>query len=485
VADPASDTPREPRFSLQLAGGLILLVATLSVVSLVNLGRLAAIARHTEGAMADRVQALLLAERVRGAVDQLVSAARGNLLAQELGFAQRVRESQADVDRLLHQLAARLRSAERVSLVQQMREASSGYRTVLDAIFVRKARGAGAPEISAMFEQDLVPRQSQLSALLDELVRREEWRFEDEQRRRAEARSRALLGAMGTLAFGVLASSGLAAFLGRHLAQRYQRERAAVRQASDAMAAREELMTIVAHDLRSPLHAIGLRATMLLKGSVEDGARRQAEAISGIVSRTSQLLGSLLDAAMIDSGRLQLEKVRCEVGPLLDGVVGVHGGLAAAKRVELEVNVSQPDLTVSGDSRRIAQVLDNLVGNAIRFSPPEGRVHIAAEPEGAMVHFQVKDSGPGISAAQLPHVFERYWRAQRQTGTGIGLGLYIARNVVEAHGGTIWAENQEGAVFHFTLPAGPRAISEPAALPLRSPLQSSASPVLSSSASRS
>jgi signal transduction histidine kinase len=480
VAASAPAPPREANFSSQLAGGLILLVATLSVVSIVNLGRLSAIAGRTESAMADRVQELLLAERLRGAVDQSVSAARGYLLAEEPGFVRRMRESQGDVDRLLDVLAARNGSAERSSLVQQMREASSGYRTVLDAIFVRKAGGTGLREISARFEQDLVPRQRQLAVMLDELVRRKERRFEDEQRRRAQARSRALVGAVGTLAIGVLASSGLAVFLGRHLAQLYRRERAALRQAHHAMAAREELLAIVAHDLRSPLNAIGLRASMLLKGSVEDGARRQAEAIGGIVTRTSQLLGSLLDAAMIDSGKLPLEKVRCEVEPLLDGVVRVHDNLAAAKRVKLEPHVGQPDLAVCGDPRRIAQVLDNLVGNAIRFSPADGRVQMAVEAEGPLVHFRVKDSGPGISPEQLPHVFERYWRAQRQTGAGIGLGLYIARNVVEAHGGTIWAENQEGAVFHFTLPTSPPSVSDSAAVPL----QSVASSVLSSVASR-
>jgi signal transduction histidine kinase len=440
-------------FSTKLAGGLALLVGTLSVVATLNLGRVAAITRRGDVAAANRLEALLLAERLRNSVDQTVSASRGFLLSQNLGFGRRLRESQANVDQILAMFANRMKSPEGGGLVQQMREANSAYRTMLGTLLERKARGAEPAAVDGIFEQDLVPRQRHLAGMLDELVKREERRFQEGQQKRADERAHALLVAVGTLAFGVLASSVLAVVLGRHLTKLYRRERAAMQRAQHATAAREELLTIVAHDLRSPLNAIGLRASALLQTSPDDVVRREAEAIAAIVTRTSQLLGSLLDVALIDSDRLPLKKASFDVRTLLAEAVTVNSSLAAAKQIGLAVNVGPVDRILSGDHQRLGQVLHNLIENAIRFSPTGERVLISANAEGTVVHFTVKDSGPGVSPDHLPRIFERYWQAQRGSKAGVGLGLYIARGVVEAHGGRIWAENDGGAVFHFTLPA--------------------------------
>jgi signal transduction histidine kinase len=457
VLEPASKPVEESRFSGKLAAGFVLIVLTLSVATGVNLRRFATLSERVESSTAKRLEGLLLAERTRAAMDQSVAASRGYLLAGDADLFRRMRRAQSTVDEVLDQLAGRMRSTTGVGLIRQLREVNSSYKTVLSALVTRKTQGAGSQAVTDGFEQDLVPSQRQLDRLLDQLVEREERRFQAAQQGLVRERSSALRGAVVTLAIGVLLSCLLAVFLGRHLARLYRRERAAVGDARRATQSREELLAVVAHDLRSPLGAIGLRAAALAKASSEAGTRHQAESIAANVSRMKDLLSSLLDAARVDSGQLTLNKAPCDVQSLLAEVLAVHGELAEARQIELDSHVSRVPFSLYGDRPRILQVLHNLVSNAVRFSPSGGRVRIIAQRESAVIHFAVSDSGRGVPAEHLSHVFDRYWRSDSPGDSGIGLGLYIARNIVEAHGGRIWAENDGGAVFHFTLPASAAA----------------------------
>jgi signal transduction histidine kinase len=135
----------------------------------------------------------------------------------------------------------------------------------------------------------------------------------------------------------------------------------------------------------------------------------------------------------------------------------VFSALARPKSIRLEWRLEQPAWSVLADRGRALQVLSNLVGNAIKFTPEGGAVHIAARADGTAVRFAVRDSGPGITPEHLPHVFDRFWKADRAMTRGTGLGLFIAKGVGEAHGGRIWVESEpgRGAVFYFTLPIVP------------------------------
>ena len=130
--------------------------------------------------------------------------------------------------------------------------------------------------------------------------------------------------------------------------------------------------------------------------------------------------------------------------------------LAVAKSLRLLSELA-PGLAIRCDHDRVIQLFSNLIGNAIKFTPEGGVITVRAVPEGEVVRFSVVDTGPGISADELPHVFDRYYQAQRKNRDGIGLGLSIARGIVEAHGGRIWVEAEEGkgSTFSFTLPLGP------------------------------
>jgi PAS domain S-box-containing protein len=232
-----------------------------------------------------------------------------------------------------------------------------------------------------------------------------------------------------------------------------------VGEAQEALRAREDLLAIVSHDLRNPLGVVLASTSLLLKANLppdkQERARRQVEAIQRAGNRMNRLIRDLLDFASIQAGRLSVSMRPQEVAAMVNEVLEVMEPLAAAKSLRLVADVS-PDLAIRCDHDRVIQLFSNLVGNAIKFTPDGGSITVRAATEGDIVRFSVADTGPGIPADELPHVFDRYYQAQRKNRDGIGLGLSIARGIVEAHGGRIWVESEEGkgSTFSFTLPPG-------------------------------
>jgi signal transduction histidine kinase len=176
----------------------------------------------------------------------------------------------------------------------------------------------------------------------------------------------------------------------------------------------------------------------------------------------NRLIRDLLDFASIQGGRLSVNPRVQLAGDIVTEVLEALEPLAAPKGLRL-THETPAELRVSCDHDRVVQLFSNVVGNAIKFSPDGGTIVVSAAPDGKLVRFGVADGGPGIPADELPHVFDRYYQAQRKNRDGIGLGLAIARGIVEAHGGRIWVESPTvavpaaggpGSVFYFTLPAG-------------------------------
>jgi signal transduction histidine kinase/DNA-binding response OmpR family regulator len=241
-------------------------------------------------------------------------------------------------------------------------------------------------------------------------------------------------------------------------AQLLEAERVARERAEAASRTREDLMAVVSHDLRNPLSAIATAATLLRRNSDADPtgrATKQAELILRSADRMARLISDLLDIACIDAGRLSVELLPHGAASLLQEANELFQLLAAEKLLRLTVEAPDPSLSVIADRERVLQVLANLVGNALKFTPAGGNIRLRAQPDGGAVRFSIVDSGPGVSSEQLPHIFDRYWQAKRDGRLGIGLGLSIAKGIVEAHGGHIWAESApgEGSSFHFTLPS--------------------------------
>jgi signal transduction histidine kinase/DNA-binding response OmpR family regulator len=226
----------------------------------------------------------------------------------------------------------------------------------------------------------------------------------------------------------------------------------------DATRARDDLVAIVSHDLRNPVHTISMAASFLLEIAPANDrrvqARRQLEVIQRSATRANRLIQDLLDVAKIQAGGLAVDPVAVEVKNLVSEVMESATTLASAAQIKVTSDFTEPLPSVASDRERVLQVFTNLIGNAIKFTPKGGQITIRACHESGEVRFTVADSGPGIPREHLDHVFDRYWQAKSTAKLGTGLGLSIAKGIVEAHGGRIWAESPpgRGAEFNFTLP---------------------------------
>ncbi len=231
------------------------------------------------------------------------------------------------------------------------------------------------------------------------------------------------------------------------------------RQARSAVAARDEVMSIVSHDLGNPLSAIFVGTRLLIRrlDRLDDAADavRQVEDIRRAAAQMERLIDDLLEMHRIEAGRLEIQTEPREVGALMREACRAIQPLAEEKEITLRCESDGlGDLRALADEDRIMQVFSNLVGNAIKFTPEGGNVTVSARPDGDRVTLSVRDTGPGIAPEDLPYVFDRFWQARKGGRHGVGLGLSIARAIVEAHGGEIHVESREGAgsTFRFTLP---------------------------------
>lgn len=231
------------------------------------------------------------------------------------------------------------------------------------------------------------------------------------------------------------------------------------RVAGQAIQARDDVLGIVAHDLRNPLNAIVLQL-QLLKRIPEQTSRMQesAERIRKSVQRMNRLIQDLLDITRIEAGALSIELSPIPAAQLLTEAVESQQSLAASSSIELRLDVVKALPPVLGDRGRLLQVFENLIGNAVKFSPAGSYITLGAEERSRDVLFWVRDTGAGIPAEHLPHLFDRFWQARQADRLGVGLGLPIVRGVVSSHGGRIWVDSipGQGSTFYFTIPTAHR-----------------------------
>jgi PAS domain S-box-containing protein len=227
------------------------------------------------------------------------------------------------------------------------------------------------------------------------------------------------------------------------------------RDAQAAVQARDDMIAVVSHDLGNPLSAIRIGTTLMMRSAADDGARRHLEFIRQSAQQMETLVNDLLDVKRLESGNMALRTETVAIPDVMHNVLEVFRPIAEGRSVALESRCGPQLPDISGDRQRLIQVLSNLVGNALKFTEAGGRVIIDARETRDVVLFSVTDTGSGIEPAHLPHIFDRFWQARREGRKGLGLGLAIARGVVEAHGGHIWAESTpgEGSTFLFSIPA--------------------------------
>jgi PAS domain S-box-containing protein len=234
-----------------------------------------------------------------------------------------------------------------------------------------------------------------------------------------------------------------------------------LREMRDAVQARDEMLGLVTHDLRNPVNAVKMLAAAILRAHDEPAATRDealvaehAAVMLQAAQQMDRLIQDLLDVTRLEAGRLRLVPAAVAPDALVAGALETLAPLAVARGVTLRVEIPAGLPPVHADRDRIGQVVSNLVGNAIKYTAAGGSARLVAEADGAMVRFAVHDTGIGIAEDDLPFVFDRYWQSRRTNRSGAGLGLAIARGIVEAHGGTIRLRSRvgEGTAVEFTVP---------------------------------
>jgi two-component system phosphate regulon sensor histidine kinase PhoR len=222
---------------------------------------------------------------------------------------------------------------------------------------------------------------------------------------------------------------------------------------------RRDFVANVSHELRTPLTAIQGFSETLLAGALDDPQNRVRflEIILEHSKRLARLTDDLLMLSKMDADRLNLEISRLSVSQFVESCVETTQRPAAEKDLRVSVNLAQCLPDIAADRRRLAEILQNLLDNAIQYTPPGGQIMVSASADSDEVTFTVSDTGIGIPQADQPRIFERFYRVDvarsREVG-GTGLGLAIAKHLVEVHGGRIWMDSEvgQGSQFHFTVP---------------------------------
>jgi signal transduction histidine kinase len=229
----------------------------------------------------------------------------------------------------------------------------------------------------------------------------------------------------------------------------------------DAVANRDDFLGMVAHDLRNLLNLVILSLGLLRPAPGEPESAQvagTAQRIRRYVGRMNGLIGDLVDITSIGAGKLAMAPTSGDAGALVRDATDLFQPAAAEKGITLTLEAPTTPIRAHFDHGRLLQVFANLLANAVKFTPAEGKITVHLEVAGEELRFRVSDTGPGVPESMLEAIFERFWQVDGSDRRGQGLGLYISKSIVDAHGGRIWAEDTggRGGRFYFTLPVLPR-----------------------------
>jgi len=233
-----------------------------------------------------------------------------------------------------------------------------------------------------------------------------------------------------------------------------QRTRA-LSSANEALDVKDEFLAIVSHDLRNPLNAIALN-TQLLERLVSAGDPRLvriSRSLESSIVQMQRIISDLLDLAAIEAGKLSVQLQPGDARSAIEEAVEASRSVSAEKSIALDAGIGPDPLLASFDPGRIVQVLENLIHNALKFTPNRGRISVEGRSTDRVVEIRVRDTGPGLQPEEISVIFDRFRQVEKRGRRALGLGLYISRSIVESHGGRIWAESVpgEGSTFLFTL----------------------------------
>jgi signal transduction histidine kinase len=223
---------------------------------------------------------------------------------------------------------------------------------------------------------------------------------------------------------------------------------------------KDEFLSIVSHDLRSPLTSILLFSDMCLMKAFGEITERQKEGIE-IIKRSTEhltkLISNLLDLAKIEAGKVELHMIKGKVGDIIKESVNAMQFNAHEKKIDIKVNLPEEEPEINADWLKLFQVMNNLIGNAIKFTHEGGSVTISLKYDQNNAAISIADTGQGITKEDITHIFDKFKQVKTKSTRGekgTGLGLAIVKNLIELHGGKIWVESEvgKGSVFNFTIP---------------------------------
>jgi signal transduction histidine kinase len=388
-------------------------------------------------------------QRLRFQAEQVVATSRGFLLT---GDGETWERFEGAVARMRETLAS-IHDRHAPTEVGDVDRAGREYVDAADRAARERTTTDDPREVIPMLESSLFPARKRFEDSIETMLESEQTKYE-----RASQHARSFANRMQQLvlvstASGIVLSFALAFISIRKLRRHYEREQAATAAAQRSSDARDEVLAIVSHDLRSPLAAIEMGA-FLIEESVEDPVvRKQVAIVRNASDRMHRLIEQLLDKAAIEADAIDVRLERCDISELLTTVHELFAARARAAGIKLLVDV-ETRLMANVDREKIIQVLSNLIGNALKFTKAGGSITLAATAVKTGVCFEVSDSGEGISPDQLTHLFERHWQGRARGRGSLGLGLYIAKHLVEAHGGSIAVRSTTGvgSTFSFEVP---------------------------------
>lgn len=436
-----------------MAGGAaatLLLAAGMTL----TIGRLDAVASEQVMRLRAEEQQITLVERLRWSGEVVVSAGRGYLLTGDQALLDRLLAATDQFERQRVELTSGSSSPSSDVFEAEVARNAGRFIRVQRSLVSSRQRDEGGAALLRQFERELLPLQYDLEASLDRLVEHYESALEGIYATAASERGNLTARMYAFLILLGLTGMVVTWFFAGRVSRAYRAEQKARDLARAALASRDELMSIIAHDLRNPLGAIALKAAVVSTVGAPETVQREAKSIETITRRMESLIGSMLDVATIEAGRLSVMQAPCGVDALLREAGEMFHHLAASRGIRLSQPAVGTGVRVHADRERVLQVLSNLLGNALKFTPDGGEIGLSMERCDGMVRFAVSDTGPGIPSEHLPMLFDRYWRPRGSGDKGTGLGLFIAKGIVDAHGGRIWAESEpgRGTTFYFTLP---------------------------------
>jgi signal transduction histidine kinase len=435
------------RFRRQSMLGLGALVALIATTALTGIIALHVTGARTNAVANDYAEDVARVQRLRYLAERVVATSRGYLLTGEPSLHEQFAVARDALLDSLGEIAVRSRDASDVVPI------ALGYTAAASNAVGERSAMRHPADIVPVFDRMLVPHHAELEATIAALTQQRRLLFEGELREAGWVGDRAEIIVMMSSLLAIACGLAWSVLVSRRLARQYRDVVDATAAAERSAKAREEMLAVVSHDLRNPLQAIAMSATLVDETTRGGPAASYVQTIHHAAERMRHMIEELLEVSRIDNDQIELHREPLTSGELLDEAVELFR--ETAKSRDIELTLEAPPIQVLADRERVVEILSNLIGNALKFSPSETRIAARAEQRGDVMRFSIVDEGPGVAAEQLPHLFDRFWQGDRKKRRdGLGLGLYICKRLVEAHHGVIGCDSRPGAgsTFWFTLP---------------------------------